>query len=60
MMITLIGFSSSLPSLTVKEIVVKLDLGNLLLEIERDSFKYLIESILIQASEQGLNLSTLK
>jgi len=58
MMITLIGFSNSLPTLSVKETVVKLDLGNLLLEIERGSFKYLIESILIQASEQGLNLST--
>jgi len=58
MYITLFGKTSSPPILTVHEGTVKIEMGNLLVETDKDGFRWWIESILIQAANQGIDLTT--
>jgi len=60
MYITLFGKTSSPPNLTVHQATVKIEMGNLLIETDKDGFRWWVESILIQAANQGIDLTTQK
>lgn len=60
MIVTLQTNATLTPDLTVHGDIVKLDMGALLLEMDKDSFVDLIADIVTQAAEHQIYIRTLK
>ena len=58
MIITSIVAVNKPPALSLHDGMVKLDFGSVLLEVDTEAFKRLIASLLMQATTQGMDLST--
>ncbi len=59
MMITLTAFVNSPPTLWVNRDKIKIDLGNLILDMDVERFSYLIQSLVRQGKQQGIEFALL-
>ena len=54
------GQTGTLPTLTLRSDVIKIDMGSVVIEMYEKDFAFFVESLLNQASKLGINLSTTK
>jgi hypothetical protein len=58
MIVSLFTITNNNPALTLHNEQVKIDFGTILIELDKLGFKNLIASLLFQAANQGIDLST--
>jgi hypothetical protein len=58
MIVTAVVGTKDLPAVSLHRQYVKLDFGSILLEIDIEGFKNLIAALVMQAANQGIDLST--
>jgi hypothetical protein len=60
MWINMYGLTNTPLTLSLRNDIIKIDVGTLIIEMDKKGFVSFIESLLIQASNLGINLSTTK